>query len=682
MAAAEARAGVPCSLAMLLGGLVHLLLGGVGAAVTPLSAGSGDPRDMHSAVQLGPRWSYCDQSYCVVLPTPAAARAAPAAPMNNTEVWLCTITVSSRGKEGQAGMHVVSVRSTDTGRSWSQPVALERNSSMDNVYSTIIGPTAFGRVYAVYNANVDGLLPSMVGGRVDTVGNFYMKWTDDSGLSWSAQRLMVPYRMTAVDRANSFPGHPKMDGTIRMMWTVDQAKVRDGVVYFAFTKIGGYPQDPPEEGWILASANILTATDANAVRWSLLPDGDHGLVPVGATCAFPSSAKACVAEEFHTMPLSETAGHFAVFRTTQGFLGATHTRDANARGGWVSSYYAQYFNVSSTRSLGLKNTRGPVTLKRFQNGLYLLLYYNNDECVSILCPHRRPDYQRQPNYEDNRNPVWIAAGMETEGGTIEFSQPEIVLYNRSSMSGNETCEPGYADFIETAPVTAASDQSTVGGTGGTAASHVSIVITQKTLALCARVEPTLISMLWSQLQQPGAPPVVSSEGLVLRFMEGVRELPLPPGALPSLSAPWRTDRASAAGITVEIWLRSIDQPVNSTVVSIGNADGPHGGLALLAAADGAVEMRVSDGKQAAVALTTDAACARALTATRDDHHVVLVLDAGPLIALFVVDGVLCDGGTTRWRGWEWLPQLGDVTGGADRVSVGAYCVIDLTIVLF
>ena len=27
---------------------------------------------------------------------------------------------------------------------------------------------------------------------------------------------------------------------------VDQAKVRGGKVYFAFTKIGTYPQDPPE----------------------------------------------------------------------------------------------------------------------------------------------------------------------------------------------------------------------------------------------------------------------------------------------------------------------------------------------------------------------------------------------------------------------------------------------------
>ena len=305
--------------------LLPLLL--LGAA----ASGGGDPRDLHSAVRIG-EWSYCDQSYCVALRHGAQP------------LWLCTITVSSTGLEGQAGMHVVSVRSTDLGSTWSAPVALER-SNISNVYSTVVGPTAFGRVYAVYNANVGGLRPSLVGGRVDTMGDFYMRWSDDGGVSWSAERLLVPYRTTAVDRGNCFPGHPEVNGSVKMMWTVDQAKIREGTAYFAFTKIGTYPQGPPEEGFVLASSNILTERDANAVRWSLLPDGDHGLAPVtlggGPSCAFPARDKACVAEEFHIVPLFETAGHFAVFRTTQGYLGATHTRDATARRGWVTAHYAQ-----------------------------------------------------------------------------------------------------------------------------------------------------------------------------------------------------------------------------------------------------------------------------------------------------------------------------------------------------
>ena len=270
---------------------------------------------------------------------------------------------------------------------------------------------------------------------------------------------------------------------------------------------------------------------------------------------------------------------------------------------------------------------------------------NNDECVSILCPHRRPDYQRQPDYEDNRNPYWLAAGIETAEGTIEFSQPEIALYNRSSIRGNGTCEPGYADFME-----AASGQ-------------VSVITTQKTQALCARVEPALVTLLWAQLQGWAMPPV-SSEGLVLSFGPGPAEPSLPPHALPSLSQAWR----AGAGITIELWLRH--RSANDTLVHIGSPEGSSGGLSLLAEADGAAQMRVSDG-QAAGELTTDPTCSRALAAA-GAHHLVLTLDAGPLIATFVVDGVLCDGGAERWRGWAWLPQdLTDVSGAADRIAVGA-----------
>ena len=88
------------------------------------------------------------------------------------------------------------------------------------------------------------------------------------------------------------------------MWTVDQIKVRNGVVYFAFTKIGRFVQNPPEEIYILSSHNLLTVRfhaffrrfsgvfqaffmrssipcwqepDASKVAWKLLPDGDHGI---------------------------------------------------------------------------------------------------------------------------------------------------------------------------------------------------------------------------------------------------------------------------------------------------------------------------------------------------------------------------------------------------------------------
>ena len=49
------------------------------------------------------------------------------------------------------------------------------------------------------------------------------------------------------------------------------------------------------------------------------------------------------------------------------------------------------------------------------------------------------------------------------------------------------------------------------------------------------------------------------------------------------------------------------------------------------------------------------------------HHVVCIVDGGPKIITFVVDGVLCDGSAHRQYGWGRFPaDLGDVSG-RDRI---------------
>jgi hypothetical protein len=45
------------------------------------------------------------------------------------------------------------------------------------------------------------------------------------------------------------------------------------------------------------------------------------------------------------------------------------------------------------------------------------------------------------------------------------------------------------------------------------------------------------------------------------------------------------------------------------------------------------------------------------------HHVTVIVDGGPKIITFVVDGVLCDGGPFRQFGWgRFSPHLRDVHG--------------------
>ena len=55
-------------------------------------------------------------------------------------------------------------------------------------------------------------------------------------------------------------------------WGIDKPKVKDGKVYFAFTKLGKYFM-LDGEGWIIESDNLLTERDPDKLAFKLLPDG-------------------------------------------------------------------------------------------------------------------------------------------------------------------------------------------------------------------------------------------------------------------------------------------------------------------------------------------------------------------------------------------------------------------------
>ena len=43
-----------------------------------------------------------------------------------------------------------------------------------------------------------------------------------------------------------------------------------------------------------------------------LPEGDHGVGPIGPTCIYPSNESECVAEEWHIIPLTQSNGFYTV----------------------------------------------------------------------------------------------------------------------------------------------------------------------------------------------------------------------------------------------------------------------------------------------------------------------------------------------------------------------------------
>ena len=258
------------------------------SALSLMASGWHDPRDIRNGVPMLAA-GYTDQPYCAVSPN---------------DRWVCVIT-ASMGGEGSAGEEVYSVTSDDHGASWSAPVVVENGTAtpggLPNAYANIILAPKLnggkGRFYTVFNLNRDNVSMS---GRGDELGFFYMRYSDDAGGSWSKDRHLVPYPNTWVDRQNDFKGKT------HIMWTVDHVKVlADGsTAAFAFTKIGRYVQNPPEEVFFMASPNLLSEPDAAAVRWTLLPAAsDHG---VRAPAMYDPNTT--VMEEGHLLPARRLRG--------------------------------------------------------------------------------------------------------------------------------------------------------------------------------------------------------------------------------------------------------------------------------------------------------------------------------------------------------------------------------------
>jgi hypothetical protein len=85
------------------------------------------------------------------------------------------------------------------------------------------------------------------------------------------------------------------------------------------------------------------------------------------------------------------------------------------------------------------------------------------------------------------------------------------------------------------------------------------------------------------------------------------------------------------------------------------------GFALLTTDADTIRIELNDGR-------TKAAwdCDPNVLAPGKLHHVAVIVDAGPKIISFVVDGILCDGGDVRSFGWgRYSGPIGNVAGSGE-----------------
>ncbi len=561
-----------------------------------------------------PTESYSDQPYIVQTADGA---------------WLCCVTTGP-GHEGAAGQHVATLRSLDRGRTWSPPVSVEPADSAENSYAVMLKAPS-GRVFIFYNHNTDNVREvkrhdgEAAFGRVDSLGHYVFRYSDDGGQSWSARRYDIPLRRFRCDLENVYAG------ALCFFWNVGRPFAHGGTAYVPLIKVGrmGRGFFAQSEGVLLASPNLLTEADPARVSWTTLPDCDLGLrTPPGG---------GPIAEEQSYSVLSD-GSFYCVYRSIDGHPVEAYSRDGGHS--WSTPRYKSYADGRP-----MKHPRAANFAWKCANGKYLYWFHNHGG--RVLREH--PACADWAAYED-RNPVWISGGIEQDspqGRVIVWSEPEILLYDDDPY-----IRISYPDLVE------------VDG-------QYFVTETQKDIARVHPIPTAFLEGIWQALecQVCGGRPAAAApipEPLLLQVpAPGDAALPAVV-AMPELPAFHRRDHGQLdgrgqdlrAGFALELRLRLESLAPGQVLLDSRTATGQ--GLCLLTTARQTLELVLNDGR---TECRWD--CDPVLEAGRE-HHVVISVDGGPKIVSFIIDGRVCDGGDARDFGWgRFSPHLRHANGAGE-----------------
>ncbi|MBT4611821.1 MAG: hypothetical protein HOC05_17395, partial [Gemmatimonadetes bacterium] len=315
---------------------------------------------------------------------------------------------------------------------------------------------------------------------------------------------------------------------------------------------------------------------------------------------------------------------YAVYRTIDGHPTCAYSRDQGRT--WTEPQYQRFADGRI-----MKHPRAANFAWRCENGKFLYWFHH----------HGGRFVNRSNGYED-RNPVWLCAGEEVDGPggrVIRWSQPEIVLYDDDPY-----VRMSYPDLLEDGGV-------------------LYLTETQKDKARAHEINAGFLHTLWGQFEACE----VTEVGLVSQW-EGSGPGQVPLGALPAFLGRdgERRDYGTKnlrAGMTIEVvvTLATLD----AGQVLLDNRSNHGQGLTLQTTTRGTIEITLNDGRT-----ENRWDCDAGLLVSGKRHHVGIVVDGGPRVISFVVDGALCDGGTDRQFGWgRFNGDLRDVNG-APQLAIG------------
>ncbi len=558
-----------------------------------------DPRNVVNG-SLIPRENYSDQPYVVI---------------TNDGNWLCVLT-TGRGNEGHSGQHAISTISSDQGRTWSTPVDIE---PADGPEASWVMPLKVpsGRVYVFYNYNKGNIRSvhsnsATYSKRVDTLGSYVFKFSDDNGRTWSPIRYEIPMRKMRIDRENEHHGE------IMFFWGVGKPILTPKYAIFGFAKVGrwGDPGGMVEsQGCLLRSDNIITERDPDRIRWTLLPDGDEGL----------HAPKGAVSDETNLVSLSD-GSLYATYRTIDGYPCHAYSRDGGHT--WTKPAYMTY----SPGGRRVKHPRAANFVKKFSNGKYLYWFHNHGGDAAQV-----PAWTNfATGYYRNRNPAWVLGGVEKDG-YIHWSQPEILLYDV-----DPAVRMSYPDFVE--------DKG-----------RFFVTETQKELARVHEIDRGLLEAVWKQQENHS---VETRDRAIDLRGDSLRS-----GA--TFQMPRLGTLADNHGFAIDFWLKLRELSTGQIILSTIDASGK--GMQISISDRFTLKLTMNDGRQE-WSWDSDPGTQSGTLRVTDWQHAAVIVDGGPKIVSFVIDGVFNDGGDVRQYGWARFPKdFGDVNGSPRaEVAKGLY----------
>jgi hypothetical protein len=272
---------------------------------------------------------------------------------------------------------------------------------------------------------------------------------------------------------------------------------------------------------------------------------------------------------------------------------------------WTPPEYATY----TPGGRRIKQPRAFGMVRRFSNGKYLLWFHNHGG-EAVLA---KENWQ----YYLERNPGWVAGGVE-RGGRMWWSEPEILLYD-----DDPAVRISYPDFIEDS-------------------GRYYITETQKEIARVHEIDRSLLEGMWSQFDNRS----------------------IAPGHAPAM--PELRELAQGGGFTLDFDAILKDLRPGQTLLDTREANGR--GLLLATSARSTLKLTLSDGRREA-SWDSDPGTHPGTLRANTHQHVSVIVDGGPKLILFVVDGVLNDGGAARQYGWGRFPK--ELTNVNGRRSVEA-----------